>query len=79
MAREDAVAGGLITPDEVVVRCRRYQALMEVCDSDHKPVFSILDVELPYMKQEKKRKKTSDILKVHADVTHLNPCVEVNN
>ena len=52
---------------------------MDVVESDHKPVFALLDVEFPCMRQDEKRKKTSIILKAQADLGHANPDVKVDN
>lgn len=40
-----------------------YAACMEVCDSDHKPVYSRLRVSLPVTLQEERRRECSRLLK----------------
>lgn len=49
--------------DEVVVKALKYSACLDVNDSDHKPVWALLAVDLPVTNQEKKRRMCSHILK----------------
>ena len=49
--------------NEVVVRATRYSACVDVIDSDHKPVWALLALDVPVTNQEKKRRMCSHILK----------------
>lgn len=49
--------------DEVVVRPLRYNACMDVLDSDHKPVWALLALDVPVTNQQKKRRMCSHFLK----------------
>ena len=49
--------------DEVVVRPLRYNACMDVIDSDHKPVWALLALDVPVTNQQKKRRMCSHFLK----------------
>jgi hypothetical protein len=33
--------------DQLIIRCKTYGSLPDICDSDHKPVCAVLDVEVP--------------------------------
>jgi hypothetical protein len=33
--------------DQLIIRCREYMSLPEICDSDHKPVCAVLEAEVP--------------------------------
>ena len=46
---------------EVAVRCLQYGAWMDVVDSDHKPVFALLEVNLPVIDQAAKRRVCSQL------------------
>ena len=49
--------------DEVVVKALKYNACLDVIDSDHKPVWALLALDVPVTNQEKKRRMCSHILK----------------
>ncbi|KAL0054630.1 hypothetical protein WJX82_000216 [Trebouxia sp. C0006] len=49
--------------DEVVVRAIKYSSCLDVIDSDHKPVWALLALDVPVTNQEKKRRMCSHILK----------------
>ena len=49
--------------DEVVVKAQKYNSCLDVIDSDHKPVWALLSLDLPVTNQEKKRRMCSHILK----------------
>ena len=49
--------------DEVVVRAIQYSSCLDVIDSDHKPVWALLALDVPVTNQEKKRRMCSHILK----------------
>ncbi len=49
--------------DEIQVRASAYDAWMDVCDSDHKPVYALLDADVPWTIQEKKRRLVNRIMK----------------
>ena len=49
--------------NEVVVRALKYSACIDVIDSDHKPVWALLALDVPVTNQEKKRRMCSHILK----------------
>lgn len=49
--------------DEVVVRAIKYSSCLDVIDSDHKPVWAVLALDVPVTNQEKKRRMCSHILK----------------
>lgn len=53
--------------DEVVVKALKYSACVDVIDSDHKPVWALLALEVPVTNQEKKRRMCSHILKQTAN------------
>ena len=52
--------------DEVVVRASRYSTCPDVIESDHKPVWAILELDVPVTDQQKKRRMCSHILKAFA-------------
>lgn len=49
--------------DEIVVHCEKYDSCMGVLDSDHKPVWCLLNVSFPAFIQEKRRRYSFQILK----------------
>lgn len=49
--------------EEVVVKALKYSACVDVIDSDHKPVWALLALDVPVTNQEKKRRMCSHILK----------------
>ena len=49
--------------EEIVVKALKYSACMDVTDSDHKPVWALLALDVPVTNQEKKRRMCSHILK----------------
>ena len=49
--------------EEVVVKALKYRACVDVIDSDHKPVWALLALDVPVTNQEKKRRMCSHILK----------------
>ena len=49
--------------DEVVVKAIKYSSCLDVIDSDHKPVWALLALDVPVTNQEKKRRMCSHILK----------------
>lgn len=49
--------------DAIVVSCEAYDACMKVFDSDHKPVWSLLNVSFPAFIQEKMRDVSFNILR----------------
>ncbi|KAL3132931.1 hypothetical protein ABBQ38_006845 [Trebouxia sp. C0009 RCD-2024] len=49
--------------DEVVVKALKYSACVDVIESDHKPVWALLALDVPVTNQEKKRRMCSHILK----------------
>lgn len=49
--------------EEVVVKALKYSACVDVIDSDHKPVWVLLALDVPVTNQEKKRRMCSHILK----------------
>ncbi len=49
--------------DEVIVRAIKYSSCLDVIDSDHKPVWALLALDVPVTNQEKKRRMCSHILK----------------
>lgn len=49
--------------EEIVVKAIKYSACVDVIDSDHKPVWALLALEVPVTNQEKKRRMCSHILK----------------
>ena len=53
--------------DEVVVRAVKYSACVDVIESDHKPVWALLALDVPVTNQEKKRRMCSHILKQAAN------------
>jgi len=48
--------------DAIVVSCEAYDACMDVSDSDHKPVWSLLNVSFPAFIQEKMRNLSFNVL-----------------
>ena len=55
------IQGG--TPDEIMVRPNAYNACMDVFDSDHKPVWASLAVDIPMIHHDKYRRLASHVLK----------------
>ena len=53
--------------DEVVVKAVKYSACVDVIESDHKPVWALLALDVPVTNQEKKRRMCSHILKQAAN------------
>ena len=45
------------------MKALKYSACVDVIDSDHKPVWALLALEVPVTNQEKKRRMCSHILK----------------
>lgn len=62
--------------DAIVVSCEAYDACMDVSDSDHKPVWSLLNVSFPAFIQEKLRDVSSTILR--KDMTDAVPKIGLN-
>lgn len=54
------------TPDEITVRPVAYNACMDVFDSDHKPVWASLAVDIPITHHDKCRRLASHVLKAAA-------------
>ena len=50
-------------PDDIIVSCEVYNACMDVSDSDHKPVWCLLNVHFPAFIQEKMRDLSFNILR----------------
>ena len=48
------------------MKALRYSACVDVIDSDHKPVWALLALDVPVTNQEKKRRMCSHILKQSA-------------
>ena len=59
--------------DAVTVESIEYTADMTVTDSDHKPVWSRLAVDLPVVIQDKKRRKCSELLQQCFQQTNSHP------
>ncbi len=47
----------------MVVRAIKYSSCLDVIDSDHKPVWALLALDVPVTSQDKKRRMCSHILK----------------
>lgn len=58
-------AGSAEEESSVTVTCKEYSSWSDVYDSDHKPVYSILDVSLPVTDYDHKRDACSTILQTH--------------
>ena len=48
------------------MKAMRYASCIDVIDSDHKPVWALLALDVPVTDQEKKRRMCSHIMKQHA-------------
>ncbi|KAK9799381.1 hypothetical protein WJX73_007250 [Symbiochloris irregularis] len=53
-------------PDDIIVRPKDYNACMDVFDSDHKPVWAALAVDIPCIHHDKCRRLASHVLKATA-------------
>lgn len=62
--------------DAIVVACESYDACMDVFESDHKPVWCILDVSFPAFIQEKLRDVSFNLLS--KDSTEVVPKIGLN-
>lgn len=58
------------SPDQLLVRCTRYDSLPEVCDSDHKPVVARLRADVPNTDFKRRRRHVGKALEeFHTEIT----------
>eukprot|EP00210_Caulerpa_lentillifera_P003703 g3536.t1 len=65
--------------DEIVVHCESYNSCMDVVDSDHKPVWCLLNVNFPAFIQERQRRFSFEILREEMNRVSFNVGLQLSS